>query len=421
MSAFGAGSALAPFRVRSFRFQWPADLAASWAFEMEMLILSWYVFVETQSVFLLAAFGALLWVGTLVAPLFGVLGDRIGHRDLLCAMRAFYTTLAAVMLVLAFTGVLAPVYVFLIAALMSMVRSSDLVMRYALVGQTIPAQHLMGAMGIERSTSDSARVVGALTGAGLIAAAGMGPAYVVITSFYGLSLLLTLGVTRRRLPSAGASQSHSTSGRASPWRDLWDALRYVRSMPLLVAAMWLAFLVNLTAYPFTLGLLPYVVKEILHSDQTALGYLTASFACGALLASLSLSRFGNAIRAGRWMLSFSVVWHVMLAAFAHSTTLPSALAALFVAGIAQSLSLVPMSTVLLRHADERYRGRVVGIRMFAIYGLPLGLLIAGPIIATFGFYAMAMLYCAIGLICTALIGWRWRRVVWLRAAPANRI
>ncbi|MDH4325886.1 MAG: arabinose ABC transporter permease, partial [Betaproteobacteria bacterium] len=43
-------SAFAPFRVRSFRFQWPADLATSWAFEMEALILGWYVLTTTGSV-----------------------------------------------------------------------------------------------------------------------------------------------------------------------------------------------------------------------------------------------------------------------------------------------------------------------------------------------------------------------------------
>ena len=42
--------ALAPFRIRSYRFQWPADLLVSWAFEMETLILGWYVLVETGSV-----------------------------------------------------------------------------------------------------------------------------------------------------------------------------------------------------------------------------------------------------------------------------------------------------------------------------------------------------------------------------------
>jgi len=93
-------SALAPFGVRNYRFQWPADLLTSWAFEMEMLILGWYVLVETGSVLLLTLFASLGYVGTLVAPMFGVVGDRIGHRDLLAMMRATYAVLAAVLMTL---------------------------------------------------------------------------------------------------------------------------------------------------------------------------------------------------------------------------------------------------------------------------------------------------------------------------------
>jgi hypothetical protein len=76
-------SALAPFRVRSFRFQWPADLATSWALEMEMLILGWYVLVETKSVLMLTIFASLQYIGTLLSPMFGVMGDRVGHRNVL--------------------------------------------------------------------------------------------------------------------------------------------------------------------------------------------------------------------------------------------------------------------------------------------------------------------------------------------------
>lgn len=75
MSANPRASALAPFRVRAFRFQWPADLATSWAFEMEQLILGWYVLVETQSVLMLTIYASLLYIGTLLAPMFGVMGD----------------------------------------------------------------------------------------------------------------------------------------------------------------------------------------------------------------------------------------------------------------------------------------------------------------------------------------------------------
>ena len=41
----------------------------------------------------------------------------------------------------------------------------------------------------------------------------------------------------------------------------------------------------------------------------------------------------------------------------------------------QSLSLVPMSVLLLHSAGERFRGRVMGVRMLAIYGVPIGLLL----------------------------------------------
>ena len=61
---------------------------------METLILGWYVLVETGSVLLLTLFASLGYVGTLVAPMFGVVGDRIGHRDLLAMMRATYAVLA---------------------------------------------------------------------------------------------------------------------------------------------------------------------------------------------------------------------------------------------------------------------------------------------------------------------------------------
>ena len=77
---------LAAFRVRSFRFQWSADLLTSWAFEMETLVLGWYVLVNTNSVLLLTVFASLQYLGTLASPMFGVLGDRLGARTMLCAM-----------------------------------------------------------------------------------------------------------------------------------------------------------------------------------------------------------------------------------------------------------------------------------------------------------------------------------------------
>jgi MFS family permease len=189
------------FRIRSFRFQWPADLLTSWAFEMETLILGWYVLVHTGSVLWLTAFGSLQFLGTLAAPMVGVLGDRLGGRVMLCAMRAIYAGLAGLLMLLALTGLLGPAWVLVVAALAGVVRPNDLVMRNTLIGETIPPAHLMGALGLSRATMDSARVGGALAGAGLSTVLDVGYTYVFVMSFYVASLALTFGVSRgRRCP-----------------------------------------------------------------------------------------------------------------------------------------------------------------------------------------------------------------------------
>ena len=235
---------LAPFTVRSFRFQFPADLLTSWASEMEILILGWYILTETGSVLLLTVYGSLQYGGTLLAPVFGLAGDRLGHRNVLCGMRAIYAALAGLMTVLAALAVLNPVVVLCVAMVVGLIRPSELAIRNALVAETMPGDRLMPAMGVARITSDSARVVGALAGGGLFALLGMAPVYAVIATFYGGSLVLTLGV--------GAPRPAGAMARLSLWRDLREGLAYVCDTPASLAALWLAFLVNMTAFPLTL-------------------------------------------------------------------------------------------------------------------------------------------------------------------------
>ncbi|MGQ0749469.1 MAG: MFS transporter [Betaproteobacteria bacterium] len=416
-------SALGPFRVRSFCFQWPADLATSWAFEMETLILGWYVLVETRSVFMLTVFASLLYIGTLLSPMFGVMGDRVGHRNVLCAMRGVYATLAAILMVLSFTDLLTPAYVLFSASIFGLVRPSDIGMRTAVVGDIMPAPQLMAAMGIQRTTQDSARIAGALSGAGLVATLGMGPAYLAVAALYVTSVLLTLkaGSARPVDPAlASPKPAERTVARASPWRELKEGLVYVWNTPLLLAVMCLAFLLNLTAFPLSSNLLPYVAKEIYLADQTVLGYMVAGAASGALITSLAVSRYGGTMQAARVMLLSCVVWYAMLLSFAHTTHPAPGIAALFLAGCAQSVSQVPMATLLLRLSEVKYRGRIMGIRMLAIYGNLPGLLISGPLIALFGYPATATFYCMIGIVFTLVIGYRWRTQLWRRDAPANQ-
>jgi predicted MFS family arabinose efflux permease len=411
-------SALAPFRVKSYRFQWPADMLTSWAFEMEFLILGWYILVETGSVVILTIFGSLMYLGTLVAPMFGVFGDRIGQRNLLAGMRATYAVLATTMMTLALTGLIKPAFVFIIAAIFGLIRPSDLGVRGALVAAIMPQGYLVSAMSVSRTTMDSARIAGALTGAGVFAALGMGPAYVVIASLYVISTILTLCISPSENKSAVEIDKEIV--RPSPWRDLSEGVAYIWNTPRMQAAMWVAFLVNLTAYPFTGNLLPYIARNVHHTDQTGLGYMSASFAFGALAASMVLSNI-HGIKLARLMVMSTAIWYVLLIVFANTLSMIGAIGCLMMAGFFQSFSMITLAVILLQTAGERFRGRVMGVRMMAIYSLPIGLLIAGPLIERVGFAPTMSLYAAIGLLCTLFIAVRWRDDLWRPLAPANSI
>jgi len=125
------------------------------------------------------------------------------------------------------------------------------------------------------------------------------------------------------------------------------------------------------------------------------------------------------VQAGRAMILAALAWYALLLVFAHSGSAPLGMLLLALAGFMQSLSLSPLVVLMLRAAGDAYRGRVMGARMLAIYGLPIGLFAAGPLIERLGFAATATLYAGLGLVCTALIGLVWRRALWPREAPAN--
>jgi MFS family permease len=403
---------LAAFRVRSFRFQWSSDLLTSWAAEMETVILGWYVITQSGSVLVLTIFGSLQFFGTLAAPMFGVLSDRFGGRLLLCVMRSIYAALATVILLLAVTGWLTPWWVLAVAAGSGFVRPNDLVMRNSLIGETIPPPHLLGALALSRATMDSARVCGALVGAALSTFLGLPLTYVVVTSFYVAGLTLTFRISR----PAVVPDPAATARAASPGRQLKAGLARVLATPTLLALMWLAFLINLTAYPASGGLLPYVARNVYGVGATGLGWLVASFAFGGLLASAFMVATGGSRQPERATFVCTVIWYAILLGFGHLQTLGAGLVALLAAGFVQNVAMISMAASLLASAGAEFRGRVMGVRTLAVYGLPLGLMGSGFLIERLGYPLTISVSAATGLLFTVLIAIRWRAAVWRRAA-----
>jgi hypothetical protein len=143
-----------------------------------------------------------------------------------------------------------------------------------------------------------------------------------------------------------------------------------------------------------------------------LSYLVAGLSTGALLGSFVLSMVGSQMRLERIIIFTAALWYALLLVYAQMESLRGGVASLLFAGIAQSLTMVSLAVILMQTSSAPFRGRVMGVRMLAIYSLPIGLVTAGALIEHIGFGATATLYAVVGLVCSIIIGARWRTALW---------
>ena len=92
---------------------------------------------------------------------------------------------------------------------------------------------------------------------------------------------------------------------------------------------------------------------------------------------------------------------------------------LMLIGFVQSFAMIGLAVILMRTSSEHMRGRVMGVRMMVIYGLPIGLMAAGVLIERIGFAAAGSLYAIAGIVFTIWVALRWRADLWQVDAPAN--
>ena len=191
-----------------------------------------------------------------------------------------------------------------------------------------------------------------------------------------------------------------------------DGLALVTRTPELLAMMLLAFLINLTAYPVSGGLLPFVAQRVFHTDATGLGWLVASFSLGGFVGSITTVLLGGLRRPERMTFICTAIWYALLFGFGHTQSIGLGLFTFLVAGFFQNVAMISMTATLIAAAGEGFRGRVMGVRMLAVYGLPLGLLALGFLIERLGYSLTISAATAIGLLFTFLIAVRWRASVW---------
>lgn len=164
---------------------------------------------------------------------------------------------------------------------------------------------------------------------------------------------------------------------------LLGGIRYVTRDPIVLPSISLdLFIVFLGS---VLALLPIYAIDILHVDAKALGYMRAMPALGGVMMGILLARLPQMRNAGRLLFISLGIFAASILVFAMSSTLWLSLAALWVYGASDMISVNIRTTLIQIATPDELRGRVSAVNMLFIgVSNELGDFRAGSVAAVLG-------------------------------------
>ena len=356
--------ALAERDFRLYFFGQALSLVGTW---VQQVAMSWITYRVTGSAFML---GLIAFSGQipnlLLAPVGGLLADRLDRRKLLVA------TQVVAMAVAAWLGYVSYIHgfsawVLLTASLVLGVSSAvEMPTRQAFILQTIhDRSHATNAIALNSLTFNGARVVGPAVAGAVLALIGETACFAVNAVSY-VAAIYSLLVMRPR-----ALEAHRQRG------SLREAIQYVQHFE---PARWL--LITVAAASFCVApmmtIMPVYAKDIFHGGPNSLGMLMGASGLGAVLAGVYLANRTTVIGLGARIGVGCLVIGVVSLAFSYNPWFLVALPILVVSG-ASTIIVITASNMVLQHlVPEHLRGRVMALFTMSFLGmLPLSSLVAG--------------------------------------------
>ncbi len=340
---------------------------------MQQIAAYWLVLELTGSP---VAVGALALVQTLpvtaLALVGGSIADRVDLRRMIVVVESVLALQAAVLCVLALTGVIAAWQLYVLGFVQGVALALDAPARHTLVFQIVGRDDLTNAVALSSSLGTTARIVGPALG-GLVVA-GLGPGIAFGLNAVSYAAVICALVAMRlgpRPPRAEAGPGVLTG--------VGEALRFAVSSRRVTVTFFTVLLVSTFSFNFDV-LLPLVSRLTLDEGAGTFGLIASVFGCGALCGALILAAVGRARML--LVLGGALGFGGLQLALAPQSTLPAVCAILFAAGICYVLWGSSALATLQLAAPEHLRGRAASLYFFAFMGgAPLGGLVAGSLTA----------------------------------------
>jgi MFS family permease len=344
----------AAFRHRDFRLALAGSVASVVAMQMQSVAIGWQVYDLTHRPLDLGLVGLAQFAPAILLSLFaGQTADRFDRRGIvrICQLAQGACSLLLFLETRDTRPSISAIYALLV--LVGVARAFSAPASQALLPHLVPAEDFANAVTWAHSVRQVASMVGpALGGVIYSAAQGAGLVYATCTGLYAIAFLMMTLV---------AARTGRLETQAPTWATLLAGVRYVWREKVVLGC------ISLDLFAVLLGgavaLLPVYARDILHVGPHGLGLLRSAPAIGAAVMGGYLAYHPLRRKVGQTMFAAVAIFGLATIVFGISTSFALSLAALFVTGAADMVSVVIRLTLVQLSTPAAMRGRVSAVNM----------------------------------------------------------
>jgi len=330
--------------------------------ELRIMAQSWLILELGASQIWVGAATGLRVVPAIAIGLFaGVMVDRLGGRSVLLFERLLLLLLAVVTALVVVSGAVNLWQIVVLSILSSAVLAIGMPATQTLVMNYLPKESLQAGNSLNMAGASLARAVGPLAGGFLIAGFGMGSPFLALIGLYAVSVYFTF-----RLPR---SERSKPSGE-SALREISDGLKYIKSNPVLLRVMLLAFSVIFNAA--FVPIIPVYARDRFDVGETGSGTMLAAWAIGQGASALWVASKPNWERKTKPILISTFMFMISVSTFALSTNFPLTLVSLAIVGAAIPIWASSTITLLQTQSDPKMIGRVMSVFSLSLQMMMFG-------------------------------------------------
>ncbi len=380
-------------RNRPLRALLFAEIISTTGTQMTWLALPWFVLVTTHSPARMTVVMIAELVGVTAAGLpAGAVLQRLGARRTMLAADAIRAPLMLLVPVLHWQGHLSYGVLVALALALGMFGAPYFAAQRLIVPELLGEDEavITQANALFQGAIRVTMLLGPPIGGVLIGILGATSVLVVDAATYGVSFALVLLFVPRRAPVKAAEES----------RGLLAGLRFLVREPLL--RVWIPlFVAGDAAWQAFFAAVPVLVVERFDANPTIAGILFAGFGAGAVAGNIASFRFLTQRLDGLRLIAVSVPFQALpLWILPLDVGAPALVAAIFVSGVANGICNPTIHAMWTLRMPPAIRAKAMTASM-TIWGLgmPLGLVIAGPVLSVFGARPVLIGFAAVQTVC----------------------